>query len=73
MDSVIEVDKFRKRYGSYVTVSDLSFQVCRGEIFGLLRRIGAGKTTSGMPPRLRRANGGRVQGLDPSQAAWRGI
>jgi ABC-type multidrug transport system ATPase subunit len=48
MEPVIQVDNLRKRYGSHVAVEDVSsFQVRRGEIFGLLGRNGAGKTTTG--------------------------
>ena len=46
MDSVVQVTDFRKTYGSSVAVDGISFQVPRGEIFGLLGPTGAGKTTS---------------------------
>ena len=70
MGSVIEVNNLRKRYGSLVAVADVSFQVRRGEIFGLLGRNGAGKTTTvECLQGLRRADGGRVRvlGLDPQR------
>jgi ABC-2 type transport system ATP-binding protein len=70
MGSVIEVNNLRKRYGSYVAVADVSFQVRKGEIFGLLGRNGAGKTTTvECLQGLRRADGGRVRvlGLDPQR------
>jgi ABC-2 type transport system ATP-binding protein len=70
MGAVIEVDNLRKRYGSHVAVEDVSFQVRRGEIFGLLGRNGAGKTTTvECLQGLRRADGGRVRvlGLDPQR------
>jgi ABC-2 type transport system ATP-binding protein len=70
MDSVIEVNNLRKRYGSYVAIEDVSFEVRRGEIFGLLGRNGAGKTTTvECLQGLRRADGGRVRvlGLDPQR------
>ena len=70
MGSVIEVDNLRKRYGAHVAVEDVSFQVRRGEIFGLLGRNGAGKTTTvECLQGLRRADGGRVRvlGLDPQR------
>lgn len=35
-DAVIEVRNFYKRYGDFVAVEDVSFDVHRGEIFGLL-------------------------------------
>jgi ABC-2 type transport system ATP-binding protein len=64
------VNNLRKRYGSNVAVADVSFQVRRGEIFGLLGRNGAGKTTTvECLQGLRRADGGRVRvlGLDPQR------
>jgi len=45
-DPVIEVQNLRKTYGSHVAVADVSFEVRRGEIFGLLGSNGAGKTTT---------------------------
>jgi ABC-2 type transport system ATP-binding protein len=65
---VISVSGLTKRYGSVVAVSDVSFEVARGEIFGLLGRNGAGKTTTvECLQGLRRADAGdlRVLGLDP--------
>jgi ABC-2 type transport system ATP-binding protein len=43
---VIEVSGIRKTYGSTVAVSDVSFEVTEGEIFGLIGPNGAGKTTT---------------------------
>ncbi len=70
MDRVIEVEHLRKSYGETVAVADLSFSVARGEIFGLLGRNGAGKTTSvECVQGLRRPDGGdlRVLDLDPQR------
>jgi ABC-2 type transport system ATP-binding protein len=70
MEAVIEVDNLRKRYGAHQAVADVTFQVRRGEIFGLLGRNGAGKTTTvECLEGLRRADGGRVRvlGLDPQR------
>ena len=55
-------------------VSDVSFSVHRGELFGLLGTNGAGKTTTvEILQGLRRADGGtvRVLGLDPAVAGDR--
>jgi ABC-2 type transport system ATP-binding protein len=67
---VIEISNLRKTYGETVAVSDVSFTVDSGEIFGILGPNGAGKTTtveclSG----LRRRDGGavRVLGKDPDR------
>ncbi len=43
---VIEVSGIRKTYGSTLAVSDVSFEVSEGEIFGLIGPNGAGKTTT---------------------------
>ena len=43
---VIEVRNLRKRYKDIVAVDGISFEVHRGEIFGMLGPNGAGKTTT---------------------------
>jgi ABC-2 type transport system ATP-binding protein len=43
---VLNVDGLTKRFGAKTAVEDLSFQVHRGRIVGLLGRNGAGKTTT---------------------------
>jgi len=40
------VDKLEKRFGSFVAVNRVSFEVDRGEIFGFLGPNGAGKSTT---------------------------
>ena len=42
----IEARGLSKRFGDFVAVGDVSFQVRQGEIFGLLGANGAGKTTA---------------------------
>ncbi|MDJ0664704.1 MAG: ABC transporter ATP-binding protein [Acidimicrobiia bacterium] len=70
---VISVENLQKRYGSFTAVSDVSFHVDEGEIFGILGPNGAGKTTTVESLQgLRSIEGGRVSvlGFDPrSQAA----
>jgi ABC-2 type transport system ATP-binding protein len=69
---VIQVDKLRRRFGDFWAVDGVSFQVNRGEIFGLLGANGAGKsTTFRMLCGLLPASSGslRVAGLDLRHAA----
>ena len=42
---MIEADKLSRRYGEFVAVQDVSFNIGAGEIVGLLGHNGAGKTT----------------------------
>jgi ABC-2 type transport system ATP-binding protein len=44
--AAIEVHALRKRYGALEAVRGISFEVQRGEIFGLIGADGAGKTTT---------------------------
>jgi ABC-2 type transport system ATP-binding protein len=71
-ENVIEVRNFRKCYGDFVAVEDVSFVVRRGEIYGLLGPNGAGKTsTLESLEGLRSPDGGSlwVSGIDPSRDA----
>jgi ABC-2 type transport system ATP-binding protein len=43
---VIAVNHIKRRFGDFYAVRDVSFQVSRGEVFGLLGANGAGKTTT---------------------------
>ncbi len=64
---VIEVEHLVKSYGPIKAVDDISFQVIKGEAFGMLGPNGAGKTTTvEIIEGLRRADSGRVSvlGLD---------
>src|SRR5436190_12962415 len=45
-ETVIKVDKLTKRFGDFVAVDAISFEVQKGEIFGFLGANGAGKTTA---------------------------
>ena len=60
----ISVDGLTKRYGDRAAVNGVSFEVARGEAFGILGPNGAGKTTTlEMIEGLRRPDGGRVSVL----------
>jgi len=70
-ESVVQVRDLVRRFGTFTAVDNVSFEVCRGEIFGLLGPNGAGKTTTfrmlcGLLP----ATGGtlRVAGMDLRRA-----
>src|SRR6202163_3442517 len=65
---VIQVSGIRKTYGATVAVSEVSFEVNEGEIFGLIGPNGAGKTTTmECVEGVRRPDRGVISilGLDP--------
>lgn len=69
-DHAIVVRNLRKQYGAVTALTDLSFEVEAGEIFGLLGPNGSGKTTAvECIQGLREADGGsiRVLGIDPQR------
>ena len=45
-DAIISVRDLTKRFGGFTAVDGITFEVARGEIFGFLGAIGAGKTTA---------------------------
>lgn len=45
-DAILEIDGLTVAYGTKVAVSEVSFRIGRGEIFGLLGPNGAGKTST---------------------------
>jgi ABC-2 type transport system ATP-binding protein len=66
-DLVLEVKNLKKSYGSFNAVKGVSFQVKRGEVFGILGPNGAGKTsTLEMIEGLRAIDEGKVtvDGID---------
>ena len=46
INKVIKVENLTKKFGSFVAVDNISFEVGKGEIFGFLGANGAGKTTA---------------------------
>ncbi len=71
---VIEVSNLQRRFGDFLAVKNVSFNVQRGEIFGLLGANGAGKSTTfrmlcGLLPVS--AGEVKVAGLDLRHAAAR--
>ncbi|MGM0641366.1 MAG: ABC transporter ATP-binding protein [Thermotogota bacterium] len=43
---MIKVENIKKYYGKYLGVEDISFEITKGEIYGLIGPNGAGKTTT---------------------------
>ncbi|WP_225073770.1 ABC transporter ATP-binding protein [Desulfuromonas sp. CSMB_57] len=71
MNDAIVVDELTKHFGTVEAVSDLSFRVARGELFGFLGPNGAGKTTTiNMLTGLARPDAGSIHigGIDCSAA-----
>ena len=69
----IQVSGIRKTYGATVAVSDVSFEVSEGEIFGLIGPNGAGKTTTmECVEGVRRPDHGSIWilGLDPFREVY---
>src|SRR5690242_21134972 len=67
MPAIIQVEGLTKRYGSKRGITNVSFQVEEGEVFGFLGPNGAGKTTTIRTlMALLRADAGkaRIAGLD---------
>lgn len=69
----VEVRNLKKHYGSTVAVEDISFEVHREEIFGMVGPNGAGKTTTiECIEGLRYPDGGEIKvlDLDPAQDGY---
>ena len=67
MTAVIAADHLTIRFGSFTAVSDVSFEVEKGELFGFLGPNGSGKTTiiKALCGLLRPSEGtGRILGMD---------
>src|SRR6195952_2892559 len=77
-DVILRVTDLRKRYGDKEVVKGISFEVKRGEVFGILGPNGAGKTTTlEMIETLREIDGGTatIDGIDVAKNPYeiRGI
>ena len=67
-DTLVRVEGLTRRYGTLVAAREVSFEVARGEMFGLIGPDGAGKTTTlRVVLGLLAAHAGTVRtcGLDP--------
>ncbi|HKU19021.1 MAG TPA: ABC transporter ATP-binding protein [Candidatus Saccharimonadales bacterium] len=70
---ILKIDKLRKRYGDRDVVDGISFEVKKGEIFGILGPNGAGKTTTlEMIEAMRPIDGGTatIAGIDVASHPW---
>src|SRR5690242_13753688 len=71
-DVILKVTDLRKSYGDLKAVKGISFEVKKGEIFGILGPNGAGKTTTlEMIETLREIDGGTatLDGVDVASNA----
>lgn len=71
-ENIVEVRNLTKKYGNKKAVNGISFDIKKGEIFGILGPNGAGKTTTlEMIETLREIDGGTitVAGLDVTKNA----
>jgi ABC-2 type transport system ATP-binding protein len=67
-DVAVVLDRVTKRFGPIAAVNDVSLEILKGEMFGLIGPDGAGKTTTiRLACGLLRADGGRITvlGADP--------
>ena len=80
IDKMLKVNRLTKKFGQLIAVNDLSFEVQKGQIYGIAGPNGAGKSTVfnlivGTYPYEGRIefDGRRITGLSPDQIAKRGI
>ncbi|MDR2653535.1 MAG: ATP-binding cassette domain-containing protein [Prevotellaceae bacterium] len=62
MNTILEIDKLSKHFGSLVAVDDISFSVEKGNVYGLLGPNGSGKTTT---------LGMILNVVNPTKGTWR--
>jgi ABC-2 type transport system ATP-binding protein len=73
-DTILKVNNLQKTYGDDQVVKGISFEVKRGEIFGILGPNGAGKTTTlEMIEALREIDGGSatIDGVDVAKYPYK--
>lgn len=76
METILSINNISKRYGKIQAVSDLSLEVKRGQVFGILGPNGSGKTTTlSIILDLIKANSGNFQwfGQPPSKESRKRI
>lgn len=70
---IIKVDRLVKKFGTFTAVNGVSFEVKKGEIFGILGPNGAGKTTTlEIIETLQKQTSGTVlvDGFDTQKQSW---
>src|SRR5258708_1151278 len=73
-DVILQVKDLRKSYGDLNAVDDVSFEVHKGEVFGILGPNGAGKTTTlEMIETLRSIDGGTatIDGVNVAEQPYK--
>lgn len=73
-EAILKVKNLKKSYGDKVAVDGISFEVAKGEIFGILGPNGAGKTTTlEMIETLREIDGGSatIAGIDVAKNPYK--
>ncbi len=76
METILSINNISKRYGKIQAVSDLSLEVKKGQVFGILGPNGSGKTTTlSVILELIKANKGSFQwfGLPPGKESRKRI
>lgn len=76
MENILSISSISKRYGKIQAVSDLSLEVGRGQVFGILGPNGSGKTTTlSVILELIKANSGNFEwfGSAPSKTSRKRI
>ena len=65
MDTVLKINNLSKNYGNIQAVRNVSFEVKKGEVYGILGPNGSGKTTTlAVVLGILNANGGSYQWFD---------
>ena len=65
METVLKINNLSKNYGNIQAVRNVSFEVKKGEVYGILGPNGSGKTTTlAVVLGILNANGGSYQWFD---------
>ena len=65
METVLKINNLSKNYGTLQAVKNVSFEIKRGEVYGILGPNGSGKTTTlAVVLGILQANGGDFKWFD---------